>query len=55
MAMPFLGFAIPDSRPSRKLMVVTALSWLLWMGLSTALSFWLDSLTGRILWFSHFK
>ena len=55
MAMPFLGFAIPDSRPSRKLMVVITLSWLLWMGLSTALSFWLDSLTGRILWFSHFK
>jgi hypothetical protein len=55
MAMPFLGFAIPDSRPSRKLTVMIALSWLLWMGLSTALSFWMDGLTGRILWFSHLK
>jgi len=55
MALPLLGFSLPDSRPSRKNMATIAVFWLLWLVLSTTLSFWLDGLTGRIHWFAHWK
>ena len=53
MALPFLGFALSRPWPSRKATVGIAASWLLWVGISTALSFWIDATTGRIHWIAH--
>ena len=55
MALPFLGFSLSKPWPSRKATVGIAVSWLLWVGISTALSFWIDATTGRIHWLAHLR